>query len=451
MVVTDSKKPGRFNYWAFIVTSLFLLSLAIFSLIWFQKEKDAEDWVRHTYQVKLKIEKCYGLLLEAESDQRGFLLNNDNSYLINIAIAEDLLHSNMNQLDSLISDNPRQVKNVSILQTLILTRLSRLHVLLDSSRQANNFTVSHFTTRGKIIMDSIHDQVRSMQAEEDELLGKRTLLKQVQDYRVISFILLFSAIAFVILIWSFFTIRSENSLRQKAQLEIIAQNEKLERQNHDLTTFANIASHDLKEPLRKIQMFTDRITESNPDLTGRSLEYFQKISQQSYRMQVLIESILQYAQTQEGDFGFEKTGLNAIASRAVDGLSEIIREKNAVVKIDVLPTVFCNPTQIEQLFINLIDNGIKYSQPDRDPEIEITATRSGELWKIDFSDNGIGFDEAYEKKIFEVFQRLHSNNEYSGTGIGLAICKKIVENHRGTITAHSVLGKGSVFSIILPV
>ncbi len=405
----------------------------------------------HSDQENLKIEKCYGLLLEAESNQRGFLLNNDNSYLINIANAEDLLHSNMNQLDSLISDNPRQVKNVSILKTLILIRLSRLHVLLDSSRQANNFTVTHFTTQGKIIMDSIHEQVRSMQAEEDDLLGKRTLIKQVRDYRVITFILLFSAITFVILIWSFFTIRSENSLRQKAQLEIIAQNEKLERQNRDLTTFANIASHDLKEPLRKIQMFTDRITEFNPDLTGRSLEYFQKISQQSHRMQVLIESILQYAQTQEGYFGFEKTDLNSIASSAVDGLSEIIREKNAVVKIDALPTVFCNPTQIEQLFINLIDNGIKYSQPDRDPKIEITATLSGESWKIDFSDNGIGFDEAYEKKIFEVFQRLHSNNEYSGTGIGLAICKKIVENHRGTISAKSVLGKGSVFSVTLPV
>jgi light-regulated signal transduction histidine kinase (bacteriophytochrome) len=106
---------------------------------------------------------------------------------------------------------------------------------------------------------------------------------------------------------------------------------------------------------------------------------------------------------------------------------------------------------MEQLFINLIENGIKYARPDRPPSIEINATQLEETWKIDFSDNGIGFNELYEKKIFEVFQRLHSSDEYSGTGIGLAICKKIVENHRGIITAKSNLDEGSVFSIILPV
>jgi signal transduction histidine kinase len=451
MVLTNSKNPGRFNYWAFIASSLFLLSLSIFSLIWFEKEKESENWISHTYQVKLKIERCYGLLLEAESDQRGYLLNNDDSYLLNIAKAENLLYSGLHELDSLISDNPRQVKNVGILQSLMLTRLSRLHILLDSMGHSGNFIVSHFTSKGRIIMDTINTQVRVMQAEEDALLEKRNFIKQVQDERVIIFIILFSIIAFAILMWSFLTIRSENLLRRNAQNEIIAQNEKLERQNRDLTTFANIASHDLKEPLRKIQMFTDRIADSNPGLTGRSLEYFHKISQQSYRMQVLIESILQYAQTEEGDFGFQSTDLNTIANLAVDSLSEIIKEKNAAVKMDSLPSVFGNPAQMEQLFINLIDNGIKYSRPDTDPLIEITASLSGESWKIDFSDNGIGFDESYEKKIFEVFQRLHSKEEYSGTGIGLAICKKIVENHRGSITARSELGKGSVFSVIFPV
>jgi signal transduction histidine kinase len=452
MEPTKNKRSANFNYWAFIASSLFLLSLAIFSLVWFQKQKEAEDWIAHTYEVKLKIEKCFGLLLEAESNQRGYLLSNDGEYLKNINHAETLLYTSLKQLDSLVTDNEIQFKNVNTLKSLIFSRLTRLHVLIDSSVKSNNFTISRFTSAGKVLMDSIHHQVLVMQAEENKLLGQRTFFKNIGDERVVTFIVLFSVIAFMILIWSFFKIRNENAMRIQAQMELKNQNEKLERKNHDLTTFSNIASHDLKEPLRKIQMFTNLITELNPGyLTDKSFEYFQKISQQSNRMQVLIESVLKYAQTDEGDFGFQNTDLNEIAQLAIDSLSEIIRGKNAVVSVQSLPTIFGSPTQMEQLFINLIENGIKYSRPGITPIIEINATLSEETWKIEFRDNGIGFDEAYEKKIFEVFQRLHTGDEYTGTGIGLSICKKIVENHQGKITARSILGEGSVFTVIFPV
>jgi signal transduction histidine kinase len=451
MEPTKNKRSASFNNWAFIASSLFLLSLAIFSLVWFQKQKEAEDWIAHTYEVKLKIEKCYGLLLEAESSQRGFLLSNDGVYIKNIDHAETLLYTSLKQLDSLVYDNEIQIKNVNTLKSLIFSRLSRLHVLIDSSDAANKFTVSRFTSPGKALMDSIHHQVLIMQAEENKLLGQRTFFKNIGNDRVVTFIVLFSVIAFMILIWSFLRIRNENAMRLQAQMELKKQNEKLESKNRDLTTFSNIASHDLKEPLRKIQMFTNLITEMNPGyLTDKSFEYFQKISQQSSRMQVLIESVLKYAQTDEGDFGFQNTDLNEIANLAIDSLSEIIKEKHAVVSVKPLPAIFSSPTQMEQLFINLIENGIKYARPAITPIIEISATLSEKTWTIEFSDNGIGFDEAYEKKIFEVFQRLHTSDEYTGTGIGLAICKKIVENHHGTITARSVLGEGSVFSVIFP-
>ena len=453
------KRPANFNYLAFIASSLFLLSLAIFSLIWFKKQKEAEDWVTHTYRVKLKIEQCFGFVLEAESSQRGYLLSKDSSYLKNITHAETSLDTSLRQLDALIADNLAQVKNTRHLRLFIFSRISRLHNVLDSSRFYNISAATPYTSPGKMIMDSIYDQIKTMQAEEDSLLGERTFIKQIQDDRVITFILLFSFIAFAILIWSFIKIKNESSLRLQAQLEIESinnllkdQNEKLERKNNDLMTFTNIASHDLKEPLRKIRMFTNMIVESNAaPLTDKSLEYFNKISQQSKRMQMLIDSVLQYAQTEEDDFGFQQTDLNMIAQLAIDNLSEIIKEKRAIVRVQSLPTVFCNPNQMEQLFINLIENGIKYAQSGRPSLIEIHATRLEETWKIDFCDNGIGFDEAYKQKIFEVFQRLHSNDAYSGTGIGLAICKKIAENHRGSITARSVLGEGSVFSVILPI
>ncbi len=444
------KRPANFNYLAFIASSLILLSLAIFSLIWLQKQKKAEDLIAHTYEVKLQIEKAFGLLLEAESGQRGYLLHSDSSFLNNISHAEGLLDKGLSRLDSMIADNPVQVKNLRTLQALVYARIVRLHILLDSST-SNNFTITHFNSPGKKIMDSIHQQIMIMQEEENGLLEQRTFFRKIENDRVIAFIILFSIIAFVILMWSYFKIRNENVLRLRAQLEINNQNEKLERKNRDLTTFTNIASHDLKEPLRKIQMFTNLITDSNPEyLTHKSFDYLQKIAQQSNRMQALIDSVLEYAQTDEADYGFQQTDLNEIAKLAIEDLSEIINEKNAEVVIGKLPIIYCSPTQMEQLFVNLIENGIKYSRTDITPQIEINAVRTKDSWKMDFRDNGIGFDETYGEKIFEVFQRLHSADAYSGTGIGLAICKKIVENHRGTIIAKSVSGKGSVFSIILP-
>jgi signal transduction histidine kinase len=457
--MSKEKRSAKFNYLAFILSSLFLLSLAIFSLIWFQKQKETENWVTHTYRVKLKIEQSFGLLLEAESNQRGWLLTKDSSYLIKINRAETQLHSSLRQLDSLIADNARQVQNAQNLRLLALSRIERLHSIMDSSQKLNSPSVGHFFSPGKMKMDSIYDQVKLMQAEEDGLMGKRTFVKQIQDDRVITFIVLFSFIAFAILMWSFFKIRNESALHLKAQLEIIAinellndRNDMLERKNRDLTSFTNIASHDLKEPLRKIQMFTNLIVDSEHTyLNSKSFEYFNKISQQSKRMQILIESVLQYAQSDEDEFGFQLTDLNEITHLAIEDLSEIIKEKNADIEVQSLPTVFCSPNQMEQLFINLIDNGIKYARPNLTPSIKINATRLDETWKIDFYDNGIGFDETYSNKIFEIFQRLHSTDEYPGTGIGLAICKKIVENHRGRITVRSVLGEGSVFSVILPI
>jgi signal transduction histidine kinase len=481
MILTRKIAHLNINDWTFIVSSLFLLSLAIFSSIWFRKQQDATNWITHTYQVKLEIEKCFGLLLEAESNQRGFLLTKDTTFLRNISQAETSLKISLNQLDSLIVDNKTQVNNSNNFRSIILSRVLRLDRVLDSARRSNNSSVLYFASPGKLIMDSIYNQVKAMQAAEDKLLGQRTLYKLTEDSRLIIFIVLFSIIAFTILIWSFLKIRNENSLRIIAQSNaILLENEvnkrtleikhmnnqlrernfRLERKNHDLTSFSFIASHDLKEPLRKIHMFTNLITLSNPDLQGKSIEYFNKISQQSNRMQLLIESVLKYAQTDDDLFGFQQTSLNETANLALASLNEKIKEKDAIIKVQSLPSIFCNPTQIEQLFINLIDNALKYAQPGVRPLIEINATRLEQSndqnlpdsfrWRIDFSDNGIGFDDTYSEKIFEIFQRLHSNDLYPGTGIGLAICKKIVENHQGEITVKSHLGVGSVFSVILP-
>jgi light-regulated signal transduction histidine kinase (bacteriophytochrome) len=213
--------------------------------------------------------------------------------------------------------------------------------------------------------------------------------------------------------------------------------------------------HDLKEPLRKIETYTNKIIKDDEKyLTEEGKNYLKKVSDSIQRMKNLIDSIFSYAQVEQ-ELEFEKTDLTKTANDAMNNLSEMVEEKKARIHIEGLPVINASPEQMEQLFTNLMANSLKYSQPDKSLVIEIKgekqASENGEeCWKIIFSDNGIGFDELYKEKIFQIFQRAHSKTQYPGTGIGLAICRKIVENHHGQITARSVPGQGSIFTILLP-
>jgi len=236
-------------------------------------------------------------------------------------------------------------------------------------------------------------------------------------------------------------------------------NAELERKNKELESFNYIASHDLQEPLRKIQLFHSRIYDRDKEkLSEMSLEYFASISNAADRMPRLIEALLSYSTTNFKGMAFEKTDLKDILADVLIDLEELIASKNAKILAEPLPKASVIAFQFRQLLSNLISNGIKYSQKGIPPEITIDCeevqseeTKPKRYWKINVADNGIGFEQKYEHKIFELFQRLHGKTDFAGTGIGLAICKKIIENHKGFITVESQLGKGSVFSVFLPV
>jgi light-regulated signal transduction histidine kinase (bacteriophytochrome) len=232
------------------------------------------------------------------------------------------------------------------------------------------------------------------------------------------------------------------------------QNLELEQKNKELNSFTYVASHDLKEPLRKISIFSSRVTETEEqNLSPQGNDYLNKIMQNSNRMQNLIDSILTYARA-EREMAFTQTDLTEVAKNAISTLQETIDEKEATVEYANLPVIAAIQEQMEQLFINLISNSLKYSKAGVKPRITINAEKQtgtgATWWKISFADNGIGFDEAYKEKIFQIFQRLHTKDQYSGTGIGLAICKKIMDNHNGSISASSTPNEGAVFTVILP-
>jgi PAS domain S-box-containing protein len=238
----------------------------------------------------------------------------------------------------------------------------------------------------------------------------------------------------------------------------------LEQTNAELASFNYIASHDLQEPLRKIIAFSRRIEdEEQMSLTTASKDYFERIIRAASRMQNLIDAFLSYSQTSNLRANYEPTDFNKVLREVKTEFAESIDQKKIIIESQKLPALMAIPIQINQLFTNLIGNAIKYSWSVEHPKIEITsikvpgkellfegADRQGSYWKINIRDNGIGFDQIYENQIFELFQRLHSKQEYAGTGIGLAICKKIMRNHKGFISATGQVGTGAVFSMYFP-
>ncbi|MFL9845651.1 hybrid sensor histidine kinase/response regulator [Flavobacterium rhizosphaerae] len=261
-------------------------------------------------------------------------------------------------------------------------------------------------------------------------------------------------------------IRKEAQVNLEAKVaertaELLQKNEELELRNHELQQFSWVVSHDLKEPLRKIEMFTKIIKERYLAQDDKAENYAFRTVRAAKRMSDLISDLLEYSRL-SANVAPEKVSLNAIIKDILPDFDYLIDEKKAQVTLHSLPYVTGVPSQLRQLFQNLIGNSLKFTREGVAPKIEVSAqiiakkafdseeTQNGKYCKITISDNGIGFDEVYLDKIFIIFQSLNDRNLYEGTGIGLALAKKITEKHNGLITAKSKLGEGSSFYIILP-
>jgi len=252
---------------------------------------------------------------------------------------------------------------------------------------------------------------------------------------------------------------------QKKQAQALeTKNIELELTNSELTSFSYIASHDLQEPLRKIQTFSSRIMEKEVDsLSDTGQDYFRRIINATKHMQNLIEALLSYSRTNLNDQVFVSTELNSVLEEVKNNHREILSECGAEINISSLPMLQIIPLQFNQLFSNIIMNAVKYRDKNRKLQLQISSELVSEgeagtnvpvlknkYWKIKIEDNGIGFEPQFANKIFGLFQRLHSREEYEGTGIGLAICKKIVQNHDGYIYAEGSPGTGATFYICIP-
>ncbi|MBI0583358.1 MAG: response regulator [Methanomassiliicoccus sp.] len=234
----------------------------------------------------------------------------------------------------------------------------------------------------------------------------------------------------------------ESQLKKKA--------EDLARSNAELQQFAYVASHDLQEPLRMVSAHLDLLSKRYGDqLTGNAPQHLEFALQGARRMRALINDLLEYSRVESRGTQFAPVSLRRPVQQALENLSAVIGESNTVIEVGELPAVLADESQLVHLFQNLLSNAIKFRGVDP-PHVVITALSDGENWLISVRDNGIGMSSIHSERIFQMFQRLHTHDEYPGTGIGLAICKKIVERHGGRIWVESKEGEGSTFFLTLP-
>lgn len=247
---------------------------------------------------------------------------------------------------------------------------------------------------------------------------------------------------------------------KKLQIELETLVNELKKSNENLQEFAYVASHDLQEPLRKIQVFAERLkNDVGDELSEENKKLFERMIAATARMSQLINDLLSYSQLTTKPSAFKKINLKDLIQHVITDLEAAVSDKNAIILVNDLPEIKGDPVQLRQLFQNLISNSLKYSKEGIEPIVSITSEivnkeingGTGSYNMIEIKDNGIGFEQQYVERIFKVFQRLHGRSEYPGTGIGLAIVQKVVENHNGYINAEGEPGEGATFKVYLPI
>jgi len=421
-------------------------------------------------------------LLSAETGQRGYLLTEIDDYLtpyrtailkvseqMDVVKQQTFQHINADQkVQALIDISHKKIEELekTVELALIDKEKTAIRVLM-TGRDRNRYT------------DVLLIITELQQVEVDFRDSQYEKLINIQKEAKVTFIfsgIISSLLLLGLLVLARINIRNQTALRESLEQqneklteqvqirtnELTIYSEELSRSNRELEDFAFVASHDLQEPLRKIRAFGDRLMSTyGQELDGKGVDYITRMKMAAERMSNLINDLLEFSRVTTRGNEFIDVDLSTLVNEVIGDLEIAIEECNTVITVDELPFIKGDKGQMYQLFLNLLSNAIKFRKPDTPPEISIhyeQAQTNDELtgvvihWHIiTLTDNGIGFEQEFADKIFVPFQRLHGRTEYKGTGIGLAVCRRIVERHGGTISAESELAKGAIFTLRIPV
>jgi signal transduction histidine kinase len=421
----------------------------------------AERSVQHTQDVENAIQRFLSSLQDVEAAYRGYAITIDAADLAPLARGRSTAAVELQRLRGLYGDNLEAQQRLRTLGDLMRKELAYADEIVALRRNSAFDAVQARIRQGEgaRLMEAIRAQATAMSRAESGMLTMQRSVAARQG-RITTYAAAAAGVVLLIAVATFlWGIRQQTAARaaitetlrhSEASLRDLLQ--QLERSNRDLQDFAMVASHDLQEPLRKIQMFGDRLRdECAAVLPPQGHDYLRRMQSAADRGQMLIQGLLAYSRVTTKAQPPVPVALNDVARDVVSDLEARLAETGGRVEIGELPTLEADPLQMRQLLQNLIGNALKFHKPGVPPLIRLQAQEQGELgWKITVADNGIGFDEKYLDRIFKIFQRLHERTAYEGAGMGLAICRRIIERHGGEITARSAPGEGATFIITIP-
>ncbi|WP_461151264.1 sensor histidine kinase [Spirosoma pulveris] len=451
----------------FIVAMVLIASGFAISFYSYNRYGGDMQRVRHTYDVISALENIMSLMKDVETGSRGYVITNDSAYLEPYNQAIQLLPSQLEHLQTLTNDNKIQIKRRQVLEQLIKDKLAitdaRLDILPFDRR--NNA----ISAESKRRMDLLRKHVALMIDTERVLMEARNRQADNSFSKTLIIIFALSLMTFLTLFILYRLLEKELAHRQQTADKLMAydsqlrgQIRQLEASNEELERFAFVASHDLQEPLRKIQSFSNLITERYANLfDADSMLFMSKIANSAERMSKLIKDLLNFSRISSHQEEFKVVSLHEVVQRILDDQELRIKGMDVKLEIGDLPIIEGIASQMDHLFNNLVSNALKFVRPGVRPLLRIQARvvdsetypdliADRRYFEISIEDNGIGFDEKYVDHIFKVFQRLHGKSAFEGTGIGLAICKRVVMYHHGYITARSQPNEGATFVVVLP-
>jgi signal transduction histidine kinase len=440
----------RIGFW---LLTLALLTLGVVAAKNALEAAEASRDVARTNELVKQLEKLLSGLKDVEVGQREYILTGDEQFLQNIRAARVGVRQGLDGLGEMRADQ----RWLELLKTAIPQKFEEIDQTVQLRRAGGMEAASQMVLaeRGQRAMDDIRKIVNSMIQEENRLLSERS---GDQRRRFLVTMVLFGALLFVtiLLIWSIaFLIQRESrrirEINEDLERRVALRTEELQRSNEDLQQFAYVASHDMKEPMRMIASYSALLQRRYQGrLDGDADTYIGFIVDGVKRMTTLITDLLEYSRAgqskEEQEVQVEPA---AVFDNVVANLKVTIGDAGARVTRDALPPIVYDPVGLSQLLQNLIANGIKYRDPSRPPLIHVSAKNHADETVFSVRDNGAGIAPEHLDQIFGIFKRLHGN-EIEGTGIGLAMCKKIVERHGGRIWAESVPGEGSTFYFTVP-
>jgi len=435
--------------------------------------RELTGMVDQTREVQMAIQDLLVSLTDAETGRRGYILTGDANYLAALDGTAIQAPAIVDHLANLTRDNAVQQGNVRALGRLVN---ERLELLKQTSRLQQDAVGREEKQKGLSESAQISRVMSEMMAEEDRLLNLRKQATALAESEANALYVFGSLAIILLLFWAYRIVLRYAAGRDQAEFEVHQANNQLqvkiiqldrlnselearvqertvslERSNRDLQQFAFVASHDLQEPLRMVVSYLGLLGKSFHGKLDAEAETFMKFAVDgATRMQALIRDLLAYAQAGSQTPVLAPTRLGDVVGQARYSLLASIRETGAEITADPLPAVDVDPLKMSLVFQNLISNAIKFRRPTENPRIHIEARKVAAEWHVSVCDQGIGFDPKYAEKIFGAFQRLHGKGEYPGTGIGLAICKRIIEGHGGRIWAEARPGSGATFHFTLP-